>query len=101
YCKTLRAGMFGGKKFEDVTFAYWWDGKNVRPWTQAGPDGVGIAPLLWCLGIPMQEIELAPDLRTKRIPGEFVVRAGAPVEKVIPQFQHILRGLRISVRVSL
>jgi hypothetical protein len=103
YGKFLKKEFSFNHEFDKVTNTYRWDGKNVTWWSLTfDPDGYLLPHLLGNLGIPRQETEIDEAWRLRQIPGEFVLRSGAPVEKVVPRLEQILREeLNLPVRLTL
>jgi HEAT repeat protein len=99
YCKF----RFPNMDSANISMSYRWDGNNVEFWSLApNSDGVTLVMLLNALGVPSQEIEVDENWRFKQVPGEFVTRAGAPPEKVLPRLEQILREeLNLPVRLTL
>lgn len=103
YCRFLKANYCSWMESDNVSMSYRFDGKDVTFWSLTpDPNGVELPTLLADLGIPAQEVEIDEDLRFKQIPGEFVVRTGAPVEKSVPRLEQMLREeLHLPIRLTL
>jgi hypothetical protein len=105
YWKFQKAKYFpdSNMDFDNATNTYRWDGKNATWWSLSpDPDGYLLPVLLSNLGIPPQETEIDEAWQLRQIPGEFVLRNGAPAEKVVPRLEQILREeLNLSVRLRL
>ena len=106
FCRTLKE-LIPDVAPEDILMSYRWDGKNVERGSisvsSPGNTGWSLMSVLHDLGVPHQEMEgdLA-WLRQQQIEGEFVVRTGAPVEKLVPRLQQILREeLKLPIQLTL
>jgi len=91
---------------DELAAIYCWDGKNLElcSVTFASDKRIGrpLISVLEHLGIPSQDVEADEGLLRQHIDGEFVVRTGAPADKVIPRLEKILREeLNSPIRLKL
>jgi hypothetical protein len=105
YCRSLR-WLHPGLEAGDATLDYRWDGTEVHLWgtgfAPGRPVGSSLSNVLHSVGIPHQDIEGDRGLLHQLIEGEFVVRAGAPPERLVPRLEQILRGeLDLPARLTL
>jgi hypothetical protein len=106
FLQSLKPKLFPDSDLDEVVANYRWDGKTLdlgsvgfRPDKQVGWP---LMAVLSDLGIPRQDVEGDEEVRRQQIDGEFVVRAGAPADKVIPRLEQILRTeLKVPIRLRL
>jgi hypothetical protein len=65
-------------------------GGEFLMWGFGGGDGT-IFSTMWQIGIPMREVEADKKLLDTPVGGDFVFRQDAPVEKLVPALERILR----------
>jgi RNA polymerase sigma factor (sigma-70 family) len=80
-----------------TTFAFTWKGGKAvfRSMTTGShgsdAEGVTLASVLDTIGVPHQSFLGPQELRERRIPGDWVIRDGVPVEKQVARLGEILR----------
>jgi hypothetical protein len=105
YLQSLKADLFSDLNVDEIVANYRWDGKNVEWWSLApAPDkrmSWSLGNVLAHCGVLSQETEGDTALFDQHIAGEFVVRTGAPIDKVITRLEQILKEeLKIHIRLK-